>query len=245
MNPVLFNTLLTLGIFAFSYFFGAIPTAVIIGKVFYKKNPLDYGSHNAGGTNAGRVLGKKAGVVVITLDILKTATVFWTVFALLSFSPLQKVASFWDGGQIFLWGSLVFASLGHCFSPYLKGKGGKAVACFYGSVGGTSPILFPLCFLIFFLCFKGTKKVMSKASILTGAILTLLSWVLSIIALCLGSGFDSSIFSWTFGLGGGLRFGLESGIAITLVYLILVYRHRDNIRRIKKGEEKPLQWKSR
>lgn len=242
MNPILFNVLLMLGIFAFSYFFGAIPTAVIIGKVFYKKNPLDYGSHNAGGTNAGRVLGKKAGIIVITLDVLKTATVFWSVFALLSFSPLRKVAPYWDEGQIYLWGSLVFAGLGHCFSPYLKGKGGKAVACFYGSVGGTSPILFPLCFLVFFLSFKLTKKVMSKASILTGAILTLLSWVLSIVALCLGSDFDSSILSWAFGLGGTLRIGLESGIAITIVYLILVYRHKDNIERIKEGVEKPLHW---
>lgn len=242
MNPILFNVLLMLGIFAFSYLFGAIPTAVIVGKVFYKKNPLDYGSHNSGGTNAGRVLGKKAGVAVITLDILKTAAVFWSVFALLSFSPLRNVAPFWDEGQIYLWGSLVFASLGHCFSPYLKGKGGKAVACFYGSVGGTSPILFPLCFLVFFLCFKITKKVMSKASILTGAVLTLLSWTLSIVAFCLGSGFDSSLLSWTFGLGGTLRIGLESGVAITLVYLILVYRHKDNIKRIKDGVEKPLHW---
>ena len=242
MNPILFNILLMLGIFGFAYLFGGIPTAVIVGKVFYKKNPLDYGSHNSGGTNAGRVLGKKAGVAVIVLDILKTATVFWSVFAFLSFSPLRNIAPYWDDGQMYLWGSLVFASLGHCFSPYLRGKGGKAVACFYGSTGGTSPILFPLCFLIFFLCFKRAKKVMSKASLLTGAILTALSWVLAIIALSLGEGFDSSLLSWTFGLGGTLRLGWESAVSVTLVYLILVYRHKDNLKRIHKGEEKPLHW---
>lgn len=242
MNPILFNILLMLGIFGFAYLFGGIPTAVIVGKVFYKKNPLDYGSHNSGGTNAGRVFGKKAGIAVIVLDILKTATVFWSVFALLSFSPLRNIAPFWDDGQIYLWGSLVFASLGHCFSPYLKGKGGKAVACFYGSTGGTSPVLFPLCFLIFFLCFKGTKKVMSKASLLTGAILSALSWVLAVVALSLGDGFDSSLLSWTFGLGGTLRFGWESGVSITLVYFILVYRHKENLKRIRNGEEKPLHW---
>ena len=53
------------------YLFGSIPWALVIGKVFYKTDVRNFGSGNLGGTNAGRVLGKKAGVTVIILDGLK------------------------------------------------------------------------------------------------------------------------------------------------------------------------------
>ena len=53
------------------YFLGSIPFALVIGKVFYKKDIRNYGSGNLGGGNAGRVLGKKAGLAVMTMDILK------------------------------------------------------------------------------------------------------------------------------------------------------------------------------
>ncbi len=242
MNPTLANILLGLSVAVFSFLIGGIPTAVIIGKVFFAKNPLEYGSHNSGGTNAGRVLGKKAGVVVIMLDILKTIAVFWSVYAVIEFSGLRKAMPIWDEGRFYVWSTLFFASLGHCFSPYLKGKGGKAVACFYGSVGGTSWLLFPLCFLVFFLVFKIAKRVMSKASIWTGAILLLFEGVLSLLSLLLASQFDVSFFNWSFGIGESAAFGYESFAAISFVYLILLWRHADNIRRIHSGEEKPLKW---
>lgn len=54
-----------------SYLYGSIPFALVIGKVFYNTDVRQYGSHNLGGTNAGRVLGKKAGMTVILLDATK------------------------------------------------------------------------------------------------------------------------------------------------------------------------------
>ncbi|MBR5207432.1 MAG: glycerol-3-phosphate acyltransferase, partial [Erysipelotrichaceae bacterium] len=54
-----------------AYLFGSIPWALVIGKVFYKTDIRNHGSGNLGGSNAGRVLGKKAGVAVIALDALK------------------------------------------------------------------------------------------------------------------------------------------------------------------------------
>ena len=53
------------------YIVGSIPWALIIGKVFYKKDVREYGSGNLGGTNDGRVLGIKAGIAGIVLDALK------------------------------------------------------------------------------------------------------------------------------------------------------------------------------
>ena len=54
-----------------SYLFGSISWALVIGKVFYHKDIRQYGSGNLGATNAGRVLGKPAGVIVTLLDVSK------------------------------------------------------------------------------------------------------------------------------------------------------------------------------
>ena len=55
------------------YVLGSIPFALVIGKVFYKTDIRNFGSKNLGGGNAGRVLGKRAGLAVMTLDILKVS----------------------------------------------------------------------------------------------------------------------------------------------------------------------------
>ena len=46
-----------------SYLVGSIPFSLVIGKLFFKKDVRNYGSGNLGGTNTGRILGKKAGLV--------------------------------------------------------------------------------------------------------------------------------------------------------------------------------------
>ncbi|HYH56042.1 MAG TPA: glycerol-3-phosphate acyltransferase, partial [Anseongella sp.] len=54
-----------------AYMIGSIPTAVWLGKAFYGIDIREYGSGNAGATNTFRVLGKKAGIPVMLIDILK------------------------------------------------------------------------------------------------------------------------------------------------------------------------------
>ena len=53
------------------YLLGSVPFALVIGKLFYKTDVRNFGSGNLGGTNAGRVLGKKAGISVIVCDVVK------------------------------------------------------------------------------------------------------------------------------------------------------------------------------
>lgn len=96
-----------------AYLFGSVPWALVIGKVFYKVDIREHGSGNLGGTNAGRVLGAKAGGFVIALDILKS----FIIVSLLSFI---------DPTLAILCG--MFASIGHCFPIFANFKGGKAVA---------------------------------------------------------------------------------------------------------------------
>lgn len=109
------------------YLLGSIPFALVIGKVFYKKDIRNYGSKNLGGSNAGRVLGKKAGLAVMTLDILKvTMAIFVT-----SLFAKNETALILAG---------LFAAFGHCFPLFANFKGGKAVATMYGFLFGMALI---------------------------------------------------------------------------------------------------------
>lgn len=106
------------------YLVGSVPFALVVGKVFYKTDVRQHGSGNLGGGNTGRVLGKKAGLAVMTLDVLKVTFVV-ALAALLS-----------DHEWAAALGGLA-AAVGHCFPIFASFKGGKAVATLYGFLFGT------------------------------------------------------------------------------------------------------------
>lgn len=110
------------------YLFGSIPSALIIGQVFYKKDIRNYGSGNLGGTNAGRVLGKKAGIAVIVMDLLKVIIAIAIVRALFG-----QEASIIAGAA---------AAFGHCYPVFAGFRGGKAVATMFGFLLATSIFTF-------------------------------------------------------------------------------------------------------
>ena len=117
------------------YLVGSIPFALVIGKVFYKTDVREYGSHNLGGGNTGRVLGKKAGLSVMTMDLLKvTFVVFLAVRCI--------------GGETAAVCGALAAAAGHCFPIFARFRGGKAVATMYGFLLGLfvclgySPLVF-------------------------------------------------------------------------------------------------------
>ncbi|WP_042221637.1 glycerol-3-phosphate 1-O-acyltransferase PlsY [Oceanobacillus manasiensis] len=97
-----------------SYVIGSISFALIIGKMFYRKDIRHFGSGNLGATNAYRVLGLKAGLIVAIADILKGT--FACFLPLLLSSTVNPI----------ICGLL--AILGHIFSVFANFKGGKAVA---------------------------------------------------------------------------------------------------------------------
>lgn len=108
------------------YLIGSIPFALVIGKVFYKTDIREHGSGNLGGTNAGRILGAKAGIAVSVFDVLKCAI----AMTLVSFISPENIiyAGF-------------FATLGHCFPIYANFKGGKAVSTAVGFLLGITIFL--------------------------------------------------------------------------------------------------------
>ncbi|MEK3934430.1 glycerol-3-phosphate 1-O-acyltransferase PlsY [Sporosarcina sp. FSL W7-1349] len=131
-----------------AYLLGSIPSALWVGKLFYNTDIREHGSGNLGATNTFRVLGKKAGLAVTLLDILKgTAAVL--LLALPFFSGLT-VHPLLPG---------VLSVVGHMYPVFAKFKGGKAVATSGGVLLGYSWPAFLLLLLTFLLVLKLTKMV--------------------------------------------------------------------------------------
>ncbi|MDD8048772.1 MAG: glycerol-3-phosphate 1-O-acyltransferase PlsY [Thomasclavelia sp.] len=142
--------ILTILILIISYLYGSIPFALVIGKVFYHTDVRDYGSGNLGGSNAGRVLGKKAGFIVIALDASKA--IVTTVLAGL----MAKIFSL-NYDIIYL--AALCCIIGHCYPIFAGFKGGKAVASSFGYFLVINPIGALIALVIFLLVLKISKYV--------------------------------------------------------------------------------------
>ena len=125
-----------IGVIILSYLFGSVPWSLVIGKVFFHKDIRTEGSGNLGGTNAGRVLGKKVGITVIVLDALKA------FFSMLLASYIAKDAMIYAG---------LACCIGHCFPIFAQFKGGKAVATSFGFFLGIARFINHQYFFQFFL----------------------------------------------------------------------------------------------
>lgn len=112
-----------------AYLLGSIPNGVWIGKTFFNVDIRKHGSGNIGTTNTYRVLGPKAGTIVMILDISKgaVATLLPTIFNNHTVNPL-------------IFG--ICAIIGHTFSIFDGLKGGKAVATSAGMLLAYKPWLF-------------------------------------------------------------------------------------------------------
>lgn len=160
-----------------AYLLGSIPSGLWIGQYFFQKDIRQFGSGNLGSTNAFRVLGKKAGSVVLFCDVFKgflAMVLAMTVFKQDSLSPLW-IAS--------------FAVLGHTFPLFASFKGGKAVATFAGMILAYQPLLL-LYGLIIFLALLAITRMVSLTAMVTitaGVLLSLLfnDWMLTAFALAI------------------------------------------------------------
>ena len=101
-----------------SYLICGIPFGYIIYKIVKHDDIRKYGSGNIGATNVGRLLGKKYAIITFLLDGFKG--LFCLLFTKMFFNLPSK--------DIYLYSLLIVCVIGHIFSPYLKFKGGKAVA---------------------------------------------------------------------------------------------------------------------
>lgn len=148
-----------------AYVLGSIPFALVVGKLGFNKDIREHGSGNLGATNAFRVLGIKAGIIVTLADILKgTLATLLPVFAAYFYDV--------DVSRLLIG---IFAVVGHTYPIFAKFKGGKAVATSGGIILGLNPLLFFLILLTFFITLFLTKYV-SLASMVTGVLSTIISF---------------------------------------------------------------------
>lgn len=148
-----------------AYLLGSIPSALWIGKIFYKTDIRTKGSGNLGATNTFRTLGAKAGIVVTVLDILKgTAATLLPMAMDTSIHPLVL-------GLI--------AVVGHMFPVFAKFKGGKAVATSGGILLGYQWPLFIVAVVALLIALKITKMV-SLSSIILAIVATIYTTIYAI-----------------------------------------------------------------
>lgn len=126
-----------------AYFLGSIPTAVWIGKSKFGIDIREQGSKNAGATNTFRVLGKRAGIIVLSIDIVKGIVAVLIPF-ISGYSDWRSDALI----NIQLTCGII-AVAGHIFPLFAKFKGGKGVATSLGIILGIHPQAASICILIF------------------------------------------------------------------------------------------------
>ena len=136
-----------------AYLTGAFPSAVWVGKTFYKIDVREFGSGNAGATNTFRVLGKKAGIPVLIMDIFKG----WVCVNYISFLtniPQSAEAVF----EIQLAFGIA-AVIGHLFPIYTGFRGGKGIATLLGLLIGLHAVAALYSILVFVIVFLISKYV--------------------------------------------------------------------------------------
>jgi len=200
------------------YLIGSIPFGVIIGRHFGKVDVRKYGSGKMGATNVLRVAGKKAAALVFIMDMSKGALAVLVAWLLLRGSYQANIGTpVWYMLKSATALTALAAIAGHVWPIFLKFKGGRGVATFYGGMFALSP---PVAFLggqIFILGATATRFV-SLASI-AGAVAT----YVILVPLTVFNGYP-----WE-----NLLYGLVGSIAI-------IATHRDNIVRLIHGKERKL-----
>lgn len=126
-----------------SYLAGSIPTAVWTGKIFHHIDIREHGSGNAGATNVIRVLGWKAGIPVMILDVFKG----WVAASLPVFIQISGPATATMVNLQILCGLL--AITGHIYPVFAGFRGGKGVATIFGVLLALNPLLTLSCVGVF------------------------------------------------------------------------------------------------
>lgn len=183
------------------YLIGSFSSAYILGKLIMKADIRSYGSGNAGATNVLRVFGKKIGLMVFILDILK------------------GILAVYIGGKILGYDGKIlggfFAVIGHMWPIFLKFRGGKGIATSFGmllSIHWPTAIITLIGFIIVLLLSKYVSLASISACVLAPIVIALVK-----------EPFDRKFF-----------------IAVLIIAITSIIKHRSNIRRLLNGQEYKL-----
>ena len=128
------------------YLVGSIPVALVLGKTFRGIDIRDYGSHNLGATNAGRVLGRKYFFGVMILDAIKCGLGILVGYLLYLVFKTNNIDEYYTLGLSLAGTS---AMIGHCYPLFADFRGGKGVATAAGYLLLTTPLCAVIGLIIF------------------------------------------------------------------------------------------------
>lgn len=263
MNILTINILVPFICLASGYIFGSIPVAVWVGKIFFHQDPREYGSHNAGGTNAGRLWGKKVGLLIIILDMIKTVAPLYIFWALLTFIKFDysgiKDASYYgmlpliaDVKTFYTPANELYAiqwpvywlvplgiMIGHCWPVFAKFKGGKAASNFMGITLMSSWLLGFLPGFIYLGTLKA-KKMVSLAAIVQSICVPILTWIWAILIMI--PDFIPADLKCLPMYGPSLNPNWVYATTVTIMGAVTIWRHHENIARIRAGTERKITW---
>jgi len=210
MNVILFYKILLV---VLAYALGSFPTAFIIFKANKGKDIRSVGSGNVGGTNVLRSAGPGLAVLTIILDILK------------GFIPVLMIYLFFPSSYILYVITSVSVLIGHVFPVFLKFKGGKGIS----TAGG---LIIATCVLPISGANLALRLAPAIIIVLTVLIIFFITRIMS-----LGSIVATIINPIMFFI---FRYDNFVIIAATIWSAIILIAHRENIKRLFKGEEKKI-----
>ncbi len=195
------------------YSCGALPWGLWIGRWFRGVDIRTLGSGNLGATNVYRSLGPGLGVLTLILDIAKGALPVWLIPAL----PLAD--DFPGGVEVCALAVGLAAVAGHMWTFLAGFRGGKGVA----TTVGVLLALAPTAFAAFAIAFVATVALTRYISL--GSMLGSLAFVIALAATARGG-----VASPTFVFG-------------ALLAVLVIVRHRENVGRLLRGEERRFAWR--
>lgn len=191
-----------------AYLAGSLPTSIIAGKLLRGIDIREYGSRNPGATNTFRVLGKKIGIGVGLIDIFKG------FFAVRILTPLL-----FSPGYVSLETAMMLsgaaAICGHVWTVFAGFRGGKGVGAAFGVFLGLAPLPSLIVLAVWLALTFGTGYV-SVGSIAAAAVLP---FAVAIMGIVRGN------------------FSLPLTILSAILGILVIIRHKANIKRLLKGEE--------
>ena len=147
---------------AIAYLLGNISGGMIFGKLLFNKDIRDYGSKNAGTTNALRVFGIKAGALTFIIDVLKSLLACFIGMKLLGLSGILLAG--------------IFVVIGHNWPIFLNFKGGKGIASSFGFIMFLDYKIAIVAIIIFIIIVILTKYI-SLGSMLTTTLVLPISYI--------------------------------------------------------------------
>lgn len=183
-----------------AYLIGSINTSILLAKIMRQDDPRNSGSGNPGATNALRVQGKKAAIIVLIGDVLKGVLAIWLAKQFALSETMLSLVGF-------------AAVIGHIFPIFFQFRGGKGVATALGVILALQPWA-------------------ALIALLVWLVVVVISRHVSLGSICAAIAIPISFYFMQ---------SLPSALIMTLMALLIIYKHKSNIKRLIDRRESKIQ----